>query len=134
VVTLDRVAQLALALPGTEEVDRRGARTWRLGEKTFAWERTFSKADIRRFDGEPVPEYPIVAISVADLAEKEAVLAACNPGFFTISHFDGYAAILIELKRARLADVREALIDGWLVFASPDAAQELVRRRRSVRR
>ncbi|HEX3707173.1 MAG TPA: hypothetical protein VHV76_11125 [Mycobacteriales bacterium] len=133
-VTLARVAEIALALPGVEEADRRGQRTWRLADKTFAWERTFSKADIRRYGEEPVPGDPIVAIRVADLAEKEAVLAAGKAGFFTIPHFDGYAAILIELKQARVADVKEALVDGWLVFASPEAAQEVVGKRRNGQR
>jgi hypothetical protein len=129
-VTLDRVAAIALDLPDVEEVERRGARTWRLGEKTFAWERQFSKADIRRYGEEPVPTYPILAVRVADLAEKEAVLAAGSVGFFTIPHFDGFAAILIELKLARVADVKAALVDGWLTYASPEAAQELLRSRR----
>ncbi|MGN6474075.1 MAG: hypothetical protein ACTHK4_10590 [Mycobacteriales bacterium] len=127
-ISLDRVAEICLALPGVTEVDRRGQRTWRLGEKTFAWERTFSKADIRRYGDEPVPTDPIVAVRVADQAEKEAVLAADQPGFFTIPHFDGYSAVLIELRRARLAQVKEALIDGWLVFAGPaEAARFLAR-------
>jgi hypothetical protein len=133
-VTLDRAAALALDLPGAVEHERHGGRTWRLGEKTFAWERTFSKADIRRYGDEPIPSYPILATRVADLGEKEAVLAAGHPGFFTIPHFDGFSAILIELRLARLADVKAALLDGWLCFASPDLAQEVVGKRRTGRR
>jgi hypothetical protein len=125
-VSLDRAAQIALGLPGVEEAERHGGRTWRLGEKTFAWERTFSKADLRRFGDEPVPSYPIVALRVADLAEKEAVLAADRAGFFTIPHFDGFSAILIELRRARLADVREAITDAWLVYADPADAEQVL--------
>ena len=44
------------------------------------------------------PAGPILAVSVEDLAEKEAVLAAQPKAFFTISHFDGYAAVLIQLR------------------------------------
>ena len=36
-------------------------------------------------------------MTVEDLAEKEAVLAAGNAGVFTIPHFDGYAAVLVQL-------------------------------------
>ena len=36
-------------------------------------------------------------MSVEDLGEKEAVLGAGTRGIFTISHFDGYAAVLIQL-------------------------------------
>jgi hypothetical protein len=128
-VKLDRVAEICLSLPGVIEVDRRGSRTWRVGEKTFAWERTFSKADIRRYGDEPVPTYPIVAVRVADQAEKEAVLAAGQPGFFTIPHFDGFNAVLIELRQAKAAQVREALIDGWLVYASSADAEGYLSRR-----
>lgn len=126
-VSLERVAEICLELPGVEEVERRGSRTWRLGEKTFAWERPFSKADVKRFGDEPVPDGPIVAVRVADLAEKEAVLAEGRPGFFTIPHFDGFSAVLIELKLAKLKDVREALTDGWLVYAPPQVAERYLK-------
>lgn len=127
-ISLDRVAELCLALPGVTEFERRGTRTWRLGEKTFAWERPFSKADIRRYGDEPAPSEPILAVRVADLAEKEAVLGAGHPGFFTIPHFDGFSAVLIELRHARVAQVREALVDGWLVFADPAEAERFLAR------
>jgi hypothetical protein len=54
---------------------------------------------------------------VADLAEKEGVLAAELKGFFTISHFDGYAAVLIQLKKVGKRSLREAIVDGWLATA-----------------
>ena len=44
------------------------------------------------------PDGPIFAVSVADLNEKEAVLASGQKGFFTIPHFDGFAAVLIQLQ------------------------------------
>ncbi|HVV77466.1 MAG TPA: hypothetical protein VHC43_15680 [Mycobacteriales bacterium] len=129
-VTLDQVAKACLTLPGVEEVDRRGQRTWKLGEKTFAWERTFSKADIRRYGDAPIPSDPIVAVRVADEAEKAAVLAQGRSGFFTIPHFDGFSAVLIELGRAKAAEVRESLIDGWLVYADEAAARKVLGQRK----
>jgi hypothetical protein len=124
VVTLDRVAALARELPEVTEGERHDSLTWSVGGKTFAWERRFSKADLRRFGSDPVPEGPILAVRVADLGEKEAVLAANPDAFFTIPHFDGFAAILIRLRGSTVRAVREALLDGWLACAPPSLANK----------
>ena len=76
---------------------------------------------LRRRDS---PDGPILAIRVEDLAEKEAVLTArAADGFFTIPHFDNYAAVLIELDKVSEPVLKEALVDGWLVFAPPKLAK-----------
>lgn len=128
------VEELLATLPEVEEGTRFGNRTWLVRGKAFAWDRPFSKADIKRFGTAPVPDGPILAVSVADLHEKEAVLAAGTRGVFTIPHFDGYAAVLIQLRVATKTAVRDALVDGWLAVAPRALADEhapaLLRRRR----
>lgn len=124
--TLDDVAQIALGLPEVVESERYGGRTWSVGKKVFAWERGFSKADVKRFGDETPPAQPIVAVRVGDLHEKEAVLAAGHKGFFTIPHFDGYAAVLIQLKPAGKRALRDVLIDGWLACAPPKLADAYI--------
>ena len=122
-VSIEEVGQLANALPEVTEGQRWGNRTWDVAGKTFAWERPFSKADIKRFGTERPPDGPIVAVRVEDLDEKEAVLAAGTRGVFTIEHFNGYAAVLIQLKTVPKKAFRELLLDGWLACAPPVLAK-----------
>ena len=122
--TFEDVALMALELPEVTEGERHHNRTWFVASRAFAWERPFSKADLRRFGDEAPPEPPILAIRVEDLGEKESVLAArADDGFFTIPHFDNYAAVLVELEKVSEPALRDALLDGWLVFAPPELAE-----------
>jgi hypothetical protein len=115
--SLDDVARLASELPGATEGERHGNRTWFVAGQAFAWERPFSKADVRRFGDETPPAGPILAVRTEDLGEKEALLAAHPAAFFTIPHFDGYSAVLIQLRKVSGPALREAVTDGWLACA-----------------
>jgi hypothetical protein len=122
VATYEDVSRMTALLPEVTEDERRGNRTWFVGRKAFAWERPFSQADLRRFGDQTPPDGPILAVRVEDLGEKEAVLAAHPGSFFTIPHFDGYAAVLIQMRKVSARDLREALTDGWLACAPPSLA------------
>ena len=120
--TIDDIAQVARELPAVTEGERHGNLTWSVSGKAFAWDRPFSKADIKRFGDLTPPEGPILAVRVLDLADKEAVLSAHPKSFFTIPHFEGYSAVLIKLRTVTTKALREAVIDAWLACAPRDLA------------
>jgi len=129
-VSIDEVERIATSLPEVTVGERYGNRTWFVAGKAFVWERPFSKADIKRFGDETPPPGPIIAVSVADLNDKDAVLVAQGPAFFTIPHFDGYAAVLIQLKKVTKRPLRKAIIDGWLASAPKQLAAKYLEQER----
>ena len=120
---MDDARDLMTAMPETTEGTRYGRPTWFVHGKSFAWERPFSKADIKRFGDEPVPQGPILAVAVEDLADKAATLGTGNDGVFTIAHFDDYPAVLIQLDVVDPGILREAIIDAWLACAPEQLAR-----------
>ncbi|HVT78799.1 MAG TPA: hypothetical protein VHD87_17290 [Acidimicrobiales bacterium] len=133
--TLNDAAALAMALPDvTEERGGHGNRLhWNVAGKMFAWERSLTKADVKRWGDAPLPEGDILAVRTEDLHEKEALLAEGAPGVFTMQHFDGYPAVLIELRLVKKPALKQLIVDAWLAMA-PDALAEsyLARRQRRV--
>ncbi|HEX4778218.1 MAG TPA: MmcQ/YjbR family DNA-binding protein [Acidimicrobiia bacterium] len=132
-MTIDDARRIALELPEVTEGERHGNRTWFAGKKAFAWERPFSKADLKRFGDVTPPDGEILAVSVSDLGEKDAVLAAHPKSFFTIPHFDGYAAVLVRMNKVTKRDLREAIVDAWLTVAPAKLADEYLARPRRPR-
>ena len=133
-MSFDDVAAYARTLPGVTVAARWANRTWMVGDKGFAWQRPFSKADLKRFGDETPPAGEILAVRVENLDAKDALLAIAPPGFFTIPHFNGYAAVLIALAQARTKDVRAAILGAFrAVSASLPLAERSAPRARKPR-
>ena len=139
-MSFDDVDAFASSLPGVTVGAKWGNRTWMVEGKGFAWQRPFSKADLKRFGDETPPAGEILAVSVESLDAKDALLAIAPPGFFTIQHFNGYPAVLIALRQARTKDVRAAILDAFrtvaqsLPVAKPAASRPRKRRATSSSR
>ena len=52
-------------------------------------------------------------MTVADLSEKEALLAEDSKGVFTIEHFNNYPAVLVQLRVVTKKVARELLRDAY---------------------
>ena len=120
-MNFDDVDKLAAGLPGVTVAAKWGHRTWVVNGRGFAWQRGFSKADLKRFGDETPPQGEILAVRLESLDAKDALLEMAPPGFFTIPHFDGYAGVLIALRKARAKDVRAAILGAFHAMAAAPA-------------
>ena len=76
-----------------------------------------------------MPQGPILALVTDGLEDKESLLQAHPDHLFTIPHFEGYSAVLLHLESASDDDLREALLDAWLVHAPDDVARTHLQQR-----
>jgi len=116
-VTREDAVRIVTDLPEVTEGLRFRNVTWSVDGKPFAWDRPFSKADLKRFGDVTPAQGPILAVRVEDLLEKEAVLAADPEAFFTIAHFEGYPAVLVQLNKVGRRQLRRGIEDAWAVHA-----------------
>src|SRR5260221_6852689 len=112
------VQRIALSLPGAEKaVDHFAFGIRRKGKlKGFAWvwmERVEPKKP-------RVPNPRVLAIRVANLAEKERLLNARRKELFTEPHYEGFPAVLVRLDVVRVPLLRSLLTEGWRCQATAD--------------
>jgi hypothetical protein len=59
----------------------------------------------------------VVAIRVANLAQKDALIFADPKKFFTEPHYNGFPAVLVRLEAASSADLKVLLDEAWRCMA-----------------
>ena len=121
------VSAIARQLPQAEEGVRFGDPVWRVGKDAFVWVRPLRGRD-REELGVAAPAGEIIGASTADEGEKLALIDEDPRAFFTTSHFDGYAAILIALDHVDPERLREVVTDAWLARAPKRLAAEYLAR------
>jgi hypothetical protein len=114
--TQDDVRRIALSLPETSEDESNFAFAVMTQGKSkgFAWvwqERIVPKKP-------RVPNPDVIALRVADEAEKQMLLAANAEKFFTEAHYNGFPAVLVRLPAMDVAELAELVTDAWRCQAS----------------
>lgn len=67
----------------------------------------------------------VLAVRVANLDEKEALLAADPEKFFTDAHYSGYPAVLVRLAAIERDELTELLTDAWRLRAPRRLVKEV---------
>lgn len=125
VTTWARVEAFALTLPETTSTPSyAGAPALRVNKKLFARLRGEMADHLDELTGAPYGD--VLMVGVADLGEKEALLAADPRAYFTVPHYDGYPAVLVRLAEADDTEVRELLVEAWLRAAPKRALKAYV--------
>jgi hypothetical protein len=117
VATWEDVRRLALALPEvSEQPSYGGAPAWKVRGKAFAWDRPLRGRDLAEL-GDAAPDGPVLGVAVPDPAVKEELVAGDDEVYFTTSHFDGYAAVLVRLAAVGVDELGALLTEAWLARA-----------------
>jgi hypothetical protein len=117
------VRRIALSLPETVEATDGFAFSVRSGakEKGFAWVWK-ERIDPKRAR---VPQPKVLAVRVANVAEKDELIAADPEKFFTEPHYNGFPAVLVRLAAIGVKELRELLTDAWRTQAPKALVREL---------
>lgn len=121
------VRRIALSLPAAEQVPERFAFSVRVKGKLkgFAWvwmERVVPKKP-------RVPNRGVIAVRVANLAERDRLLSTDPAKFFTEPHYEGFPAVLVRLDAVTVGDLKRLLTEAWRCQAPIDLTRRTKRAR-----
>ena len=72
-----------------------------------------------------MPNPKVLAVRVANLNEKNLMIAAEPAKFFTEPHYNGYPAVLVRLAEVSAKELRPLLVEAWRCIA-PTALRKAV--------
>lgn len=107
--TWDDVVAMAQQLPSVEESTWYRTPALKVAGKGFARLRTEAEGGL---------------VLMCDLDEKAALLASGDPAFYTTPHYDGYGAILVDLDRVEVDQLRELIEESWRTKAPAKLLRE----------
>ena len=92
------VTTLALKLPKTEVSTWYGTPGVKVAGKGFLRLRTEAEGGL---------------VVLCDVDKKAALLSSGDPAFYTTPHYDGYGAILVNLKKVKRAELAHLITEAW---------------------
>jgi hypothetical protein len=123
--TVDDLDELALAMPqATKEVSDDGRPSYHVHGKLFCFHRNQRPDAIDPETGERMAD--VLMFRVADLDEKDLILADDRGIYFTTPHFNGYPAVLLRIPSLEQIDrdeLRDLVVGAWLTRAQKRVAK-----------
>jgi hypothetical protein len=117
--TMADLDELAMAMPETtRELTDDGRPSYHVHGKMYCFHRGRRPDAVDPETGERMAD--VLMFRVADLEEKELILADARGIYFTTPHFNGYPAVLVRIPRlAELEreELRELVVEAWLTRA-----------------
>ncbi|HSA55505.1 MAG TPA: hypothetical protein VLE53_07360 [Gemmatimonadaceae bacterium] len=75
-----------------------------------------------------VPNPTVIAVRVANNAQKDLMIAAEPVKFFTEPHYNGFPAVLVRLEAVKVAEVRVLIEEAWRCQAPAALVRSAARR------
>jgi hypothetical protein len=105
------VRRIALSLPETEEAPDHFAFSVRNKGKlkgfVWVWMERLAPKKAR------VPQPAVIAVRVANLYDKDFLLALDPVKFFTEPHYNGFPAVLVRLPAVTARELRSIITEAW---------------------
>jgi len=121
------VRRIALSFPETEEAANDFAFSVRNKGKAkgfvWSWKERVNPKKPR------VPNAGVIAIRVANLGQRDTLLATDDRKFFTEPHYNGFPAILVRLAEVTVVDLKVLIEEGWRCMAPPELTNSTKRKR-----